>query len=863
MRTRLIDAINQPEVPRVTLITAPAGFGKSTLAGQWARDTIRLVVWVSLHSESNTPDRFLEDLQLSLEIETRFKLAGDAIDEPTLSAILARLRAASASKPVTIVLDDYHLIENRDVHRVANALIHELPPAVSIMILSRALPPLALGRLRVEGQVREITEVDLRFDQRDVATLVSMESDRELSRAQITRLVERTDGWIAGIRLAILAVLQAEDEQIDNMIGALSAHQWLDDYIVEEVLSSLPNELREFVLRTASLRVLEPELCDAVLGISNSASLIDELARRLVFVRRDTRSGMGVAYHALFAECVDHIAKRHIPIGELQEQHMRAAAWLERHERAEVALDHAMFSEDWPAVLRILRKICQPLWDRDLHDSLLHWIERVPIQQLRLDHELLYWYIHKLFSVGRFREAMVEMEVAEPLWQASGKPEEIGFIMGCQAFKAVSEGDAAASLQFSYRALRYLPTHNYASRMRSWTNVCGGEFSRGNDEVATAAYQQAEYCRRFLPAEQRWWTMLTEIVRINQYALRGNLPTAERLLQMALERLPHHSSDAAGKIHFRLAAIYLEWNELDRALAEVDRFIQDPERFPWQTWYIEAWLIAARVELASGRRDRAQATLNRLFEMVEERGASHTADRAHALQAQLQLEQGEILLASAWGDSLSSDLNAWSITFGETDPNTVLIQLRIMQGRHEEALLLTTTRIAEGRRCKWFAELVPLYVLQAAAFDALGRRDEAIEALRSALQLGMPGRFNRSFFPHGIDLLSFYEEAKTALEANLEAYVDQLLDQRSSPQAMRAEPAEIASRGATPGELLSPREREILTLVRDGLSSRDIAERLFIGESTIKKHLTRTFFKLNVSNRTAAVIRAQELRLLA
>jgi ATP/maltotriose-dependent transcriptional regulator MalT len=458
---------------------------------------------------------------------------------------------------------------------------------------------------------------------------------------------------------------------------------------------------------------------------------------------------------------------------------------------------------------------------------------------------------------------MAHFEIAEPLWMASANAVERGYVMGCRSFIAAFEADSDTGLQYSYRALAHFPQNAWVSRMRLWAGVCEKEFWRGNDDLATHAFRQAEHCRRLLPAEQRWWTLQTESTRINQYAIRGNLPTAERLYQAALEGYLPQFREAEGRTRFRMAAIYLEWNDLARAQAEVDRFMRDPERYPWQFWYPEAWLIAARVALESGRVQAARVLLNQLFGMVENYGESHTTVRARALRAQLWLEQGELLLVGAWADRVQTGENNWSLTFGETEPLLVLLQFHMFQHDFESVLSLATTRIEQGRAVKRNAELVSLYAWRAAALQALGRTDEAIGALRAALSFGMPGGFNRSFFPRGVDLTSFYRTVKTALSPGEGAYLDRLLSERREPEPAGVEAIEEDLREEAPGELLSPREREILGLIRDGFSSRDIAERLFITESTIKKHLTRSFLKLSVTNRTAAAMRAQELGLLS
>lgn len=593
VRSRLVRLIQHPQLASITLITTPAGFGKSTVAAQWAARQPEPVPWVTLDAACNNPETLLARLAAAID--------GDAADQresihslPNVDDVVAKLvRLVDARGSQTVIIDDYHLIANRDVHQAMDGLIAHLPTGVHLVILSRTLPPLSLGRLRVQGRVRELTEADLRFDQYEAEALIADHVRNRLSRDQVERLAERAQGWIAGLRLSLLALERVADDQIDAFIDAYAEHQWLDDYIIEEVLADLPPELRAFIQRTADLGPLTPELCDAVLQIDHSAALIDEAARRLVFARRDARGGAGVRYHPLFAEAVAGIAKPLLPAGEFKAQHRRAAEWFATHRRPEEALEHAVAAEDWDLAQDVARALGQELRDRDQSHSLRHWLGKLPESVLIADPDLAFWYIRALLVTGEIREGFRLFRLVEPLWQTLGDPYLSTHALSCEAFIAAFEGDTDRSLELLYQRLPNLPPDKVVDRLHVWSGIYGWEFARCNDAAADAAYLEAERIRALLPAEQRWWTLSTELGRVNQYALRGDLPAAERLCRFLLDRLPGQFRDAEAQYRRRLAAIYLEWNDLGPALAETERVVSDLEVFPWQYWHPEAWLNAA------------------------------------------------------------------------------------------------------------------------------------------------------------------------------------------------------------------------------------------------------------------------------
>jgi LuxR family maltose regulon positive regulatory protein len=858
-RPRVLGLIDRPGAVSVTLIVAPAGYGKSTIVAQWVGAGTRNAAWIALNPGCNDPNVFLAQLAAAVGAVAS---TGDAEARPeTTSDLITLLRESSGpGAPRALILDDYHLIENRDVHRIMDGFVAALPPDVHLLMLSRTMPPVALGRLRVEGRVRQITDVDLRFTDEEAQELIGGRADR-LNPGQVGRLVQRTDGWIAGIRLAILAIDRLGMEQIDTLIDSLSEHQWLDDYIVEEVLNTLPEELRAFVLDTVGLEMLDPGLCDAVLGIDHSVALIDEAMKRLVFTRRAVRAGSPVTYHPLFADCVKRIAKRHRGADELKERHRRAAVWFARQGHRAEAIEHAVAAGDWDLAQQVIRDLCRQLRAHGQTYSVIHWLAKLPDEILTSHLDLTVWKSAALLIGGQVGEAMRLLKHAEHALEESDDSALRAELKGCQAIAAAHQGELDQALELTYRRLRYTAPGDHGDLLQIWAHICELEFLRGNHDVAEEAYRNAAGTLAHLPAEQRWWTVYTQITRTNHMAIRGDLESAHRHYRHELDHLPGQYRDALGRYHYRLAAIALEWNDLEQAQAEVERFLPDLEVFPWQVWFPEAWLTAAKVYRAAGYLDAAQETMKHLLELMREIGETHIADRARALQAIWSLEDGDLPAAHIWAEKVRPGSAFWAHTFGENSIPESLIHLRVAERDFAEAFSLLQRYLREGNERKRWAELVRLRSWEVAVQLKIGNEAAARDALREALRLGMPGRFVRSFFPPVDWIEPFYSSVRPALPATEAAYLGRLLGERQPTPFLEMHHLPPVANPALLN-LLTSREREVLALARDGLTNREIADRLYIGESTIKKHLARSFVKLDVTNRTAAVSRAQEIGLL-
>lgn len=866
-RNRLLEFIEAPFLAPVTLISAPAGFGKTTLAAQWAEHAGRRSIWASLQTDANSPDRFLATLVTGARAVGMLPAIEASSPEMSIDTFTDELLLAAEAQPLTLILDDYHEVDSLDVHRLVNELLNRCSAHIPVFILSRERLPFALSRERLSGQVREISESLLRFQPQEIAGVVDLVAPKHLDKRQIDRLGQRTDGWIAGIRLALMAMDHASSLQIDTIIEKMSAERWLRDYIVEEVIDQLPDSLRAFVLRTATLKFLDPDLCDAVLAIDQSVELIDELIRRNVFVQRMSGEADSYTYYPLFAEFVERISIRRLSPDERQALHQRAAAWFQGHGHGEFALEQMIKSGNIMAAVDILAEVGKKLTRAGRHRSLYYWLRKLPDEAISSNALIAAWYIRMLLQLGRTRDASVMLQRVAPDWQDSDDLYLRAIAGSLQGLVSYFNGRIHEGLEQSIRSLYWLPDDSMVERLRAWGEIITYEQLRGNDELMWEAYRQAECCKNAIPGQQVRWLAFIEPDRANWSALRGDLAAAERALTYQVERFPKEFKQEEPKLHIRLAAIYLEQNQLARASEELDYFVRDMESYSATFWAEEGHIVRARLLWAQGQRLVAAESLqNAIDHLTTTGGPMMFYSAMKALQAAFWLESGEIDLARDWYRARPQGGYQWPMFFGSADAFSTQVQLLIAERDFRAASTLARQYIAQAHSLKQLSAIIPLYLWDFVAQSMLGKGRAAYDALHHALEHGMPGRFVRSFrLPHP-NMVSLYERVMPQLSPNEAVYLQHVIASCFGDEATKVKGSnpnvEQTSIHLNPRVELSHRERDVLRLLAEGLRNREIGERLFISERTVKKHMTSLMAKLHATNRTTALKHAREMRLL-
>lgn len=857
-RPRLLKLLDQYATSPTTLVLAPTGYGKSTLVARWAVRCEHPVAWVSLSPVANSFSTFVA---LIADAIATLGAKSDIDDPMSLDIVVGRLRQlVSSGQRLTLVFDDYHVVDNRDVHDVMDGLLAQLPDRVGIVIVSRTQPPFALGRLRAQGRVKELTQQDLGFTAEEVAALALENNSGNLSSTQIRDLQDRTEGWIAGIRLALISHEHADPKVTPSPLDARIVQNWLDDYIVEEVLNQLPSDVRDFVLRTAILTKLDPALCNAVLDIDQSSALIDIIRRRLVFVRSDGPASGVVVYHGLFADSVNRIAGRQLGQAELLRLHRRAAEWFESQGQQNSAIDHAVVAEDWEIAVRCAHFVGRDLMDGDHHHSRLHLLSRLPEEVVLSDPHLARWYISAFSFTGQLRRARQLYDQVESRWMASNDPVQLGYVASCCALFAMFSGQNDLAQRFVHEALHHYPLDCHVERLHLWNAVTLYEFFQGHDDIADHAHSQAKIARDHLPSKQRWWTLELKVEQANRRAMRGDLVTAERMYKEYLERLPAEYRAHEAKFRYRLASIYLEQDDIDRAVSEIELVEQDLETYAHQFWFPEALLVAAAVFVAAGDEARHDMALNRVREMHENFGAKTVNDRLEAMVVVAWLRSGQVDRARAWGAlKRLGDFHSPN-AFGDVDARLAVIQVNLATGDPTRAADNARILIDQATTSKRWADLVLLYVWNAVAQQELGNEDDAVDSLRDALKLGRRGGFVRSFQTSGHDLTPLFAKVRHLLTGEEADWLDRLAGESPVSEIPEAQPQADAFSVAWPEAPLSQREIDVLQLLEHGYTNADIADRLYFSLSSAKKHVSSILRKLGVPNRTAAMRWIREAR---
>lgn len=846
-RPALIDRLNKGLHRKLTLISAPAGFGKTTLVSAWIAEGQLPVAWVSLDADDSDPARFLSYVISALQTCVPDLGAGllrmlQAPQLPPLETLLTALVNEMATLPerIMLVLDDYHVLESQAVDTALTFLIKHQPPHLHLVIATREDPPLPLAQLRVRGQLTELRVADLRFTEAEAAAFLNQVMGLNLSSADIHALETRTEGWIAGLQLAAIS-MQGQVDTSSFIQSFTGSHHFIMDYLVEEVLHQQSHEVQLFLLYTAILDRLCGALCDAVLQAEHGQATLAYLERANLFLIPLDNERRWYRYHHLFAELLRQRLQQHLAPAEIADLHRRASAWYQAQGLEIEAFRHAAAAPDYALAERLIEGGGMPLHFRGAERLILNWLETLPETVFQAWPELLTVYASVLLVTGQGTRIEPVLQTAEAAF-ASREPDErtrdlIGRIAATRATAATNQNQVEAIIEHSNRALAYLHPQNMAFRTSTIWKLGFAHQLQGDRAAAKRAFQEV-----ITTGQATRNVVFTLLATINMGLLQENdtyLGLAAETYQRVLALLGEPPLPFASEPHLGLARIHYEWDNLETAQYHVQRAIQLARQMQNNDRFIACEIFLARFKLAQGDVTGAATALANADYFVRQGNFAYRIPDVMAMQVITLLHQGNVTAAAQLAQAHDLPLSQARVKMAQGDMSTALVLLTAWREQVE----------AKG----WADEKLKVMLLQALALHALDEKDQAIRVIAEALALAEPGGYIRLFVDEGAPMATLL--TATTAQGIMPTYTRKLL---TFLQAVD-QPAAASSSLIEP---LSQRELEVLHLIAQGLSNQEIGARLFLALDTVKGHNRKIFEKMQVQRRTEAVARARELGLL-
>lgn len=861
-RPRLCHLLDRGLETRLTLISAPAGFGKTTLLADWLAGPHPglAIAWLSLDESDNDASAFWPHVVAALQkacVETGTDLADLPAamqpDQGFVAILLNQLAAAETS--ILVVLDDLHMVDLPAIHQQLGFFIEHLPPQVHVVVSTRADPGLPLARLRVRGDLVEIRSTDLRFTADEAVAYLNDVMHLGLSAADAATLEQKTEGWIAALQLAVLSLEGRDDAStfIDDFAGS---GRYVVDYLVEEVLARLPDDLREFLMATAVLRRMNASLCDAVTGQTGSGrEMLERLERQNLFLVPLDSHRQWFRYHHLFAD----VLRSHLAEAQLQALpliHRRASEWLEAHgERAE-AVHHALEAQDYEWAADLIERAIPDIRKHRHEARFRAWMSLIPDIVVRERPVLGIAYAGVLVSLGVFDGIEERLSTAEGAVVTLSDPKPLlAHVELYRTALAQVRGDVEAAGDHAHRVLEFAPNEDHLARSAAAGLLGIVSWTKGALEDATQFWTE---CRDGMRQQGHIADVQgTSIALADIRNTQGRLSEAMRLGTAALDLATDNGRPIARGVadtHASLAFLQLERNELAAAREHLDRCSELGEvwglpQFPYR------WRVAqAGLDIAEGR---AVEALEHLRE-AERRYVSDFFPNVRpvpALIATVHIWMGHLDEAEKW---------ARTVAIGRDDPPTYLHEFehltlaRLLLARGDDSSLGAALRLldrlaraaAEGGRNR---SLLDILILMALAHRASHDAPAALEALRRTIALAEPEGIRRPFMDDGKAIGGLLKQLSKREASS--AFV------RSIAVSGQSAVAPVASDHPDLIEPLSDREVEVLRFLRTDLSGPEIADELAVSLNTLRTHTKNIFEKLGVNSRRAAVRRAEELEL--
>lgn len=857
---------------KLILIAAPAGYGKTTAVSCWARQNHQQVAWLSLDEGDNEEAVFWIYTIAALQtIQQNFgrKIFENLISslQSPIDSILPELvnELAELPQPVTLVLDDYHVISNKEIHAYLKFLLKHQPPQFHLVIVTRADPPLSIARLRAHRMLVELRADDLRFTFNESQMLLNEIMGLGLSREDINLVERRTEGWSVGLVLAAKSMQGMSEKH--NFITAFSgSHHYILEYLVEEVINQQPKFLREFLLETSILDQLCGSLCNAVTGLEDSNEILRQLFKENLFIIPLDSDLVWYRYHSLFCELLANQLYKEQPEIKIQTLQMRASEWYYHEGNLDKAVQYALKGQNYTRAANLIELAAGITIARGQAKRLIQWIHALPEKVIKNHPVLLMRKGWAIFLTGNVSEASrVLLEAQQALDDVpSGEAKNTleGQLLAMLATLTSLTKDLPAAITQAEEALKKLPHKEVIYRARA-TRVLGvcytllGEIGKALENLETAKILALSGQNKFLASE-----ILSQIATAQKHQgqLRKAFDTYRQILD--LYEVPEENPPICLG-YIGMAEIALEWNDLENAhkylTIGIDQCYKGSIGYALQP----ALLIQGILKYALGDEAGAKEAIAKGKSISRNGGGSIEGILELAIfQSRLNLQLGKLANAKQWaaGDLLPAGWsfdNLPTILFEKYQSLLAFVYARL--GEPEKTYKIYDAVYDQVRSGGRIARMIELKLSKALALQSRGRNREAFEAFKSCLSLAEPEGYVRLFLEAGEAVHHLLHQA--IVQGCHVEYASKLLLNLENHQVYARSRISEAASGILCEEL-TERELEVLRLICEGCSNQQIAEDLVVSVNTIKKHTSNIYGKLGVRNRAQAAIRAQELKLI-